>query len=356
MKNDTKLCVAVIGCGIIAKDHIGSIRDKCGPVKLFLCDRNTQVASAYKRSLGGDTEVYEDAFRLISENKLDIVHVLTPPDSHYDIARHAIENGANVLIEKPMTLTLAETESLFQLGRKCGKIVCVGHSLLYMECMLKAFGLIKSGKMGRVINVHCFFGYAESKKTIPYGGVSHWAYSIPGGPLINIVPHPASVLVELLGVPEDVKLFSDAQNLMPYGYSDLLDVSIRSPKGHGSFTLSMAHGNSSRYVDIECEKGSMHIDIRWQIFVSKYHKGKLGPLSKKFGGIGKGFSIIKSTLGVIYKVATKQMKSNPGTRELVVRFYQAVREQGVSPIGEANAIGVAKILEHVIAASNQKFK
>ena len=354
MKNGTKLSVAVIGCGIIAKDHLGSIRDKCGPVKLFLCDRNTQAANAYKLSLGGDTEVYEDAFRLISENKLDIVHVLTPPDSHYGIARHAIENGANVLIEKPMTLTLSETEGLFQLGKKYGKKVCVGHSLLYMECMLKAFELIKSGKMGRVISVHCFFGHAEKKKTIPYGGVSHWAYSMPGGPLINLVSHPASVLVELLGIPKDINLFSDARNLMPYGYSDLLDISIRSPKGHGSLTVSMAHGNSSRYVNIECEKGSIYVDFGWQTFVSKYHKGKFGPLSKKFGGIGKGLSLIKSTLGIIYKVATKRIKSNPGTRELVVRFYQAVREQYDSPVSDANAIGVAKILEHVIAASNKK--
>src|SRR5208283_938057 len=105
-------------------------------------------------------------------------------------------------------------------------------------------------------------------------------------------------------------------------------------------------------VNIECEKGSIYVDLGWQTFVSKYHKGKFGPLSKKFGGIGKGLSLIKSTLGIIYKVATKRIKSNPGTRELVVRFYQAVREQYDSPVSDANAIGVAKILEHVIAASN----
>jgi len=354
MRNNEKLRVAIIGCGAIALDHLGAIKTNCGPVELHLCDRNPEVAQRLSEAFRLDAKVHSDALQLISEEELDIVHVLTPPDSHYDIAKHAVQNGANVLVEKPMALTLEETKDLILLGEKMNQMICVDHSLMYMQCVLKAFELVRRGTLGAVIAVHCFFGHAERRKTIPYGGVSHWAYDLPGGPLANIISHPASLLVELLGKPDLINFICDARNFMPYGFSDLVDVSIQTPKGHGSFTISMAHGNSSRYVNIECEKGSLYVDLGRQLMIAKSHKGRLGFISKAFGGIGQGFSFINGTLGVIYKVATKKLKRNPGTRDLVAQFYKAVRNDLPCPVSKDNAIGVAEIFEQVLTVGNSK--
>lgn len=347
--------VAIIGCGTIASDHIGAIEAKCGPLELHLCDKNLEAAQALQKKIKFNAMVHADASKLISKQNFDIVHVLTPPDSHYDLASHAIQNGANVLIEKPMTLTLQETEKLYQLSDEMNRMICVDHSLLYMDCVLKAFEMLKTGILGRVIEVHCFFGHAERRKTIPYGGVSHWAYNLPGGPLVNLIPHPASLLVELLGKPESLKVINDARNLMPYGFSDLLSVLVQSPEGHGSFSISMAHGNSSRYANIECEKGTIYIDLGRQLTIARFHKGRLGFISKALSGIGQGLSFIKGTLSVICKVATKKLKTNPGTRELVARFYQAIRGNLTTPVSKENAVGVATIVGHVIENSKSKY-
>ena len=352
MTNNEKLRVAIIGCGTIAFDHLGAIKANCGPVELRLCDRNLEVAQRLSKAFRLDTKVHSDALQLISEEELDIVHVLTPPDSHYDIAMHALKNRANVIVEKPMTLTLKETKKLYLLAEEMNQMVCVDHSLLYMECVLKAFELIKSGVLGRVIDAHCFFGHAERRNTIPYGGVSHWAYNIPGGPLANIISHPASLIVELLGKPDSINFICDARNLMPYGFSDLVDVSFRTSKGHGSFTISMAHGNSSRYVNIECDKGSIYVDLGRQLTVVKSHKGRLGFISKALSGVGEGFSYINGTLSVIFKVATKKLKRNPGTRRLIAKFYQCVRDGSPPPVSKENAVAVATVFEKVLGTKN----
>lgn len=352
MKNNEKLRVAIIGCGAIAFDHLGAIKANCGPVELHLCDRNPEVAQRLSKALRLDTKFHSDALQLITEEEPDIVHVLTPPDSHYEIAKHALQNRANVLVEKPMTLTLEETKDIFLISEKMNRMICVDHSLLYMECVLKAFEMIRTGVLGRVITVHCFFGHAERKKTIPYGGVSHWAYDLPGGPLANLISHPASLLVALLGKPDSINFICDARNFMPYGFSDLVDVLIQTPKGHGSFTISMAHGDSSRYANIECEKGNLYMDFGRQLMIAKSHKGRLGFISKALSGIGQGFSFISGTLCVIYKVATKKLKTNPGTRELVARFYEAVRSDLPCPVSKDNAIGVATIFEKVLGTKN----
>lgn len=355
MKNNKKLRVAIVGCGVVASDHVEAIKADCGPVEIHLCDRNLEAARRLEKKVGFDVKVHPDSLQLLSEEEFDVVHVLTPPDSHYDIAKYALQNRANVLVEKPMTLTLEDTEKLYLLAEKMNRMVCVDHSLLYMECVLKAFEMIEKERLGRVIAVHCFFGHAERRKTIPYEGVSHWAYTLPGGPLTNLISHPASLLVELLGKPDSINFICDARNFMPYGFSDLLDVSIRTSEGHGSFTISMAHGNSSRYVNIECEKGSIYVDLGRQLMVVRFHKGRLGLISKALSGIGQGFSFINGTLSVIYKVATKKMKRNPGVRELVARFYQAVRNNSPCPVSKDNAVEVAKIYGQVLVKSNPKY-
>jgi predicted dehydrogenase len=352
MKNKQKLRIGVIGCGTIAKDHVGAIRDKCGPTELHLCDKNLKAAEKLKKNLGPEVRVSDDAFEFISEHKFDIVHILTPPDSHFALAKSALENNAHVLIEKPMTLTLKKTESLFVLAKSLGRKVCVDHSLLYMDCVLKMLDRIHSGRMGRVISVYCFFGHDERKKTIPYGGVSHWAYNMSGGPLTNLISHPASVLVELIGTPKDVSITSYARNLMPYGLSDVMHAVIHSAEGHGEFSISMAHGNSSRYIIAECEKGSVLVDFGRQLMIPRFHKGLLGPISKKFGGIGQGFSYIIATMGVISKVLVGKMKTNPGTRGVIEKFYDAVRNGLPCPVSEENAMGVAKILEAFLENSH----
>lgn len=348
MQEKRKLRVGLIGCGVIAVDHAETLRSRCGPIELHLCDLNTEQAQKLGHRLGIDFEVHNDAFRLISDGGLDVVHVLTPPNSHFDIAMHALQNGAHVLVEKPITLRLSETMELFATAEKMNRMVCVDHSLLFMESVRKAFEIVRNGKMGDVISVHCFFGHAERKKTISYGGVSHWAYKLPGGPLTNLISHPASLLVALLGEPKLVNCICDARNLMPKGFSDLLDVSVSTAKRHGSFTISMAHGNSARYVNIECEKGGIHIDLARQLTVMGFHKGRLGFISKALGGIGYGLSFISGTVGVICKVAFGRLKRNPGTRELVARFYDSIRNGLPCPVEKQNAIGVAIICEEVI--------
>jgi predicted dehydrogenase len=352
MKNSKQLRVAIIGCGAIALDHVEAVKANCGPVELHLCDQDPGAARRLESIVRFDAKIHTDALQLISEQKFDIVHVLTPPDSHYDIAKHALQNRANVLVEKPMALTLEETEKLYLLCEKMNRMICVNHSLLCMECVLKVFEMLKTGALGRVIAVHCFFGHAEPRKTIPYGGVDHWAYNLPGGPLANVISHPASLIVELLGKPDSVNFIADARNLMPYGFSDLLDVSIRTSDGHGSLTISMAHGDSSRYANIECEKGSIYVDLSRQLTIVKFHKGRLGFISKALSGIREGSSFINGTLNVIFKVAIKKLKRNPGTINLVTRFYQSVRDNSPVPVSKENALAVVTIFEQVLGTKS----
>jgi predicted dehydrogenase len=354
MQDHRVLNTAIIGCGKIARDHLWAIKHRCGDVAISFCDRNMDVAATLARSSGFAAEVYDSVESLFKKRQYDIVHILTPPTSHYDLATLALDHGANVFIEKPMTFTHAQAKSLFDSAERKNRLLCVGHSLLFMQCYLKAVNLIKQKKYGDILSVYCFFGHSEKKKTIPYGGVSHWAYKMPGGPLLNLVSHPASVIVDLIGVPDEIRCELCARHLMPFGMSDLLHMVIKNKTTIGTMMISMAHGSSARYIMIECQKGSIYVDLAKQICVSFKNKGKFGPISKALIGIGQSWDFLKETVNVTSQVVLGKIKQNPGTIELVTRFYKAVREHAQSPISRENACGVEMIIDTFIRTSNDE--
>lgn len=346
MEQDQKIRVGVIGCGLICYYHIPSLINKCGPVEIHLCDQNIDTANRVNKAFNAKWPIYTNAVKLLTEDKIDVVHILTPPNSHFELAELALENHIHTFVEKPMSLSFEQTQQLYDLSEKYNLMLCGGHSLLYMPCVQKAFQVIKN-ELGPVISVNSFFGHSEKGNTIAYGGVSHWIYKTKGGPLANIISHPASVMVELLGGIRNINTFALQRNFMPDGLKDMVTFSIDTDKGFGTCTLTMAHGNASRYINIECEKGTVYIDLSKQLTIIQ-KKGKLGFISKAFGGIDTGLQSIHGTLSVILQMATKKLKSNPGTHELVRQFYKCLRANEPSPVSKENVLAVAKIFDRVL--------
>ena len=346
--NRKNLRIGIIGCGVIAYDHLGALLDRKASYTFLFCDTRRSAAEKLGASFNQKYTYVDDAQKLFTEHRPDVVHVLTPPDSHYFLTKQALEEGIHVLVEKPMAFTLAETRELIDLAARNEKKVCVDHSLLYMPCVRTAFDWLEQGRCGKIISVHAFFGHAEKKKCIPYGGVSHWAYKMPGGPMLNILSHPASILVALLGEPDVIQFMAEQRHFMPDHLPDMVTFSMKTPRGLGTCTLSMAHGDSSRYLVIETEKSSIYVDLARQLSVNRAHAGRLGFLSKALTGMGMGTAMTMGTIGMVAKVATKKIKRNPGTREMVVRFYDALCQDKDLPVSTENMIGVARIIEEVL--------
>ena len=90
---------------------------------------------------------------------VDVVHILTPPKTHAELAIRAIEAGCHVFVEKPMALTVEETDAMNAAAGRNGVKLCVGHSRLCAPLMLKARNLVESGKIGKVLHVNVSYNF-----------------------------------------------------------------------------------------------------------------------------------------------------------------------------------------------------
>jgi predicted dehydrogenase len=98
-------------------------------------------------------KVYANHEDLLKEG-YDAVAIATPAHTHYLIAKYAMEAGCDVFIEKPMTLDPAESEALVTLGKEKGKIVMVGHLLLYQPATTYVKEALDRGDIGKVFTMH----------------------------------------------------------------------------------------------------------------------------------------------------------------------------------------------------------
>jgi predicted dehydrogenase len=91
-----------------------------------------------------------DADEIINDNNIDAVVIATPVFSHFTLAKKALNAGKHVLIEKPMTATVAEAEELMELAASKNLLVMVDHTFLYTGAVEKIKKLVDGGDIGKI--------------------------------------------------------------------------------------------------------------------------------------------------------------------------------------------------------------
>ena len=134
--------------------------------------------------------------------KLDVVHITTPPPSHYQLGKMCLEAGCNVYIEKPFTLNTSEAEDLIELADQKRLKIMAGHNAQFTHAMVRMRELVKRGYLGgKPVHMESYYCYDfgdESYAKALLGDSDHWVRKLPGSLLQNIISHGISKIAEFL--------------------------------------------------------------------------------------------------------------------------------------------------------------
>lgn len=118
-----KIKCAVIGTGYLGRFHAQKYQLIPNADLIGVCDLNAEVCNAVSKEL--NVPAYLDYTELFG--KVDAVSIAATTNKHFEIAKGCLEQGIHVLIEKPITETVAQAEELIQLAAKTGAKLQVGH-------------------------------------------------------------------------------------------------------------------------------------------------------------------------------------------------------------------------------------
>ena len=129
---------------------------------ISVCDvdalHNDEFNAAYDNKLS----TFQDYRKLFEKEKPDVVTIGTPDHWHVPIAIHAMEHGADVYCEKPLTLTIAEGELIRQALKKTGRVFQVGSMQRSWDLFTYAVAIVRSGRLGGNVVAHCGIDGAPS--------------------------------------------------------------------------------------------------------------------------------------------------------------------------------------------------
>lgn len=336
--------VAIVGCGVIARSHLKIIRRLLPDAAIFLCD--TDKARAEVLAKGSEIAgVYSDLELLLSTERPDVVHILTPPSTHVAIAELSLRAGAHVLIEKPVAETAKAYEKIHDLARRVGRILASDYSTLGMPVVMRALDEIHSGRMGRLISVHCSFAGSEGGGRIPYKDPGHWAYKLRGGVLQNMIDHPASLVLAAMDRVEDYHFYVSRRNILPFDCPDLIQVSLKAKDQVGSFSLSLGHGCNERRAVFLLDGGTIVIDMGKQLININRANGPQNFIKKALSGIGEGYAFAGGTVRNMIQAARGKLARDPGIHNVISHFYAAIRGQGDVIVKDAVVFQLTKMLD-----------
>jgi predicted dehydrogenase len=146
------LRVGIIGTGFMGLVHARAARVS-GARLVGVAAASAQTAAAGAAALGAE-QAYPTAEQLISDPAIDVVHVCTPNDLHFQLAEAALAAGKHVICEKPMTPTYAEATKLVDQATRAGLINAVPYVYRYYPMALQAHHLVRAGELGGVLLIH----------------------------------------------------------------------------------------------------------------------------------------------------------------------------------------------------------
>lgn len=151
VKSDRKLRIGIIGTGGISGSHIGAYLNQPDIELVAGCDlipgKAEKKFAEYKVE---GAKFFTDYKEMIDTMNLDAVSVCTYNRTHAECTICALEHGINVLLEKPMSVTLDEAVAIRKAEKASGKIVSVGFQPRFDANMQMIKKIVQSGELGRV--------------------------------------------------------------------------------------------------------------------------------------------------------------------------------------------------------------
>jgi len=143
--------VAVIGVGHWGRNHARVYKELCeeGVVDTVqICDADQARVRELSGALG--IQGTSDYRQILNDSRIQAVSIATPSRTHYQIAKECMEAGKDVLVEKPMTMDVAEAEELVKIAGRNNRILMVGHIFRYHPAVQELKRRISEGELGKI--------------------------------------------------------------------------------------------------------------------------------------------------------------------------------------------------------------
>jgi predicted dehydrogenase len=194
--------VGLIGLGEIGQVHAAAVRQSQATRLVAVADITPELLAPFEaQGIRG----YRDAGELIADAEVGTVSVCLPHYLHFPVTLEAIRAGKHVLVEKPLTISVAEGQQLVDAAAAAGVALGVSHNQVFYAAHAEAKRLIDTGAIGRPVLIRLRLGAGPL-----WGGWRDSPDLAGGGLLADAGVHRLYLALHLFGPVREVRAILDA--------------------------------------------------------------------------------------------------------------------------------------------------
>ena len=340
--------MAVVGCGSVAqKRHIpGFLRLKKTVELSALCDLNPRLAEEASKKFGIQN-TYSNLHEMLLKEKLDIVDICTPPNAHMSVAVEAIEHGCNVLLEKPMALSVSDCDKMIDSSKKYGVKISVVHNQRFYPPFMKAQELVSSGAIGKIMGMRILSLTNKNDYMVHEG---HWVHKLPGGVISETGPHTVYMSLAFMNYVKAVEVFARKTLEYPWVLYDDYRIELEGNSLNTSIYVSHAGDYTSVLVDLFGSEGAITMNLE-SMLLTQAKLSDLKPASVAKYSLSTAGQIVKGVASNVYRVAFH--KPMLGHDIMIEKFVGSIINDQPVPVAPEEGRETARIMDIIVANSSK---
>lgn len=357
------LKTAIVGCGKIAEAHAWQIGRIDGCEIVAVCDREPLMAQQFYERFPVK-RYFSDLTEMLSAAKPDIVHICTPPESHYDIATICLKFGAHVYVEKPFTVDEEQARKLIALAIEKGLKITAGHDDQFTHVARRMRTLVHSGYLGggpvHMESYYCYeigrSGYAGAL----LGDKGHWVRRLPGKLLQNIISHGVARIAEFMTCesPEVIARGFVSPPLKKIGETEIIDelrvIICEEERSTAYFTFSSQMRPSLHQFRMYGSENGLLLDHDDETLI-KLRGARFKSYAEKFVPPAQfAAQYLGNLRGNLAKFLARDFHMKSGMKYLIESFYKSIVEGAPLPISYREILLTARIMDDIFAQLNAR--
>jgi predicted dehydrogenase len=199
-----------------------------------------------------------DAEAILSDPEIDGVVIATPPKTHHKLALAALQAGKHVMVEKPLSTSVAEGEELVEVATRLGRVLAVGHVFLYASAVARIRSLFDERTVGELY----YISAVRTNVGPPNGQVDV---------LWDLAPHDISIILNLVKEPPK-EIFAQAGSFTSSKLVETAFLVLRFADGRlAHIHVGWLTSNKVRLLRMVCSRGEVVYDDMQQIHKVQVH-------------------------------------------------------------------------------------
>ena len=238
--------VAVIGVGSMGLNHLRVYTDLDDVEVVGAADINEERLDAVRDRFS--TAAYKDYRELFDKEKPEAVSITVPTSEHEKVASYALQCGAHVLVEKPISATVEEGRRIIALAKEMKRQLMVGHIIRFNPAIQSLKKRLMNGDLGDIFQIFCrrIGPFPERIRDV--------------GVVVDLAPHDVDIMRFLTGL-NPVRVYAETERRIHTEHEDLMFGILRFPgKLTGALELNWLTPKKIRETLVIGEKGLFQVD------------------------------------------------------------------------------------------------